>query len=136
MIGRPDLIDNARYVERLQDPDFGPEIDALFLPWVLERTKAEVMQEAQSHGVPVGALHTMEDIFDESPTARARVLHAARPPGGGAPRIPRTAVQAVEARRPSMRRAPLLGEHTSEVLSNRLGYSRQEVVILRQRGVV
>ena len=71
MIGRPDLIDDASYVERLQDPDFGPQIDALFLPWVLERTKAEVMQEAQAQGVPVGALHTMADIF-ENPQLRER----------------------------------------------------------------
>ena len=135
MIGRPDLIDDASYVERLQDPDFGPQIDALFLPWVLERTKAQVMQEAQSQGVPVGALHTMEDIF-ENPQLRERAYFTLLDhPEAGRLEYPGPPFKLSET--PAhIRRAPLLGEHTSEVLTSRLGYSRQEVVILRQRGVV
>jgi hypothetical protein len=33
-------------------------------------------------------------------------------------------------------RAPLLGEHNEEVLCDRLGYTRPELVQLRQRGVL
>ena len=36
----------------------------------------------------------------------------------------------------ALRRAPLLGEHTSEVLRSELGYTPEEVVILRQRNIV
>ena len=36
----------------------------------------------------------------------------------------------------TIRRAPLLGEHTFEVLTQQLGYTPQEVVILRQRNVI
>ena len=36
----------------------------------------------------------------------------------------------------ALRRAPLLGEHTSEVLRPELGYTPEEVVILRQRNIV
>ena len=35
-----------------------------------------------------------------------------------------------------MRRAPLLGEHTFEVLTERLGYAPHEVAMLRQRDIV
>jgi crotonobetainyl-CoA:carnitine CoA-transferase CaiB-like acyl-CoA transferase len=38
--------------------------------------------------------------------------------------------------RPPARRAPLLGEHTMEVLCDELGYSREEVSRLRAQGVV
>ena len=116
-------------------PDFGPQIDALFLPWVLERTKAQVMQEAQSQGVPVGALHTMEDIF-ENPQLRERAYFTLLDhPEAGRLEYPGPPFKLSETPA-QIRRAPLLGEHTSEVLTGRLGYSRQEVVILRQRGVV
>ena len=36
----------------------------------------------------------------------------------------------------SIRRAPLLGEHTLEVLTEQLGYTPEDVSILRQRNVV
>ncbi len=135
MIGRPDLIDDASYVERLQDPEFGPEIDALFLPWVLERTKAEVMQQAQSHGVPVAALHTMADIFGDPQLRERAYFTLLDHPEAGRLEYPEPPFKLSETPA-SMRRAPLLGEHTSEVLTGKLGYSPQEVVVLRQRGVV
>ncbi len=135
MIGRPDLIDDASYVERLQDPGFGPQIDALFLPWVLERTKAEVMQQAQSHGVPVGALHTMADIFDDPQLREREYFTLLDHPEAGRLEYPGPPFKLSET--PArLRRAPLLGEHTAEVLTGRLGYSPEDVVILRQRGVV
>ena len=36
----------------------------------------------------------------------------------------------------ALRRAPLLGEHTSEVLTSELGYTPGDVVSLRQRNIV
>ena len=34
------------------------------------------------------------------------------------------------------KRAPLLGEHTVDVLANELGHSREELVFLRAAGVI
>ena len=36
----------------------------------------------------------------------------------------------------ALRHAPLLGEHTSEVLTSELGYTPEDVVILRKRNIV
>jgi hypothetical protein len=36
----------------------------------------------------------------------------------------------------ALRRAPLLGEHSYEVLVEELGYAHEDVVVLRQRGVI
>ena len=63
MVGREDLIDDTSYSDNLLDPAFGPQIDALIYPWLLERTKIEVMDAAQAQGVPVAALNTTEDLF-------------------------------------------------------------------------
>ena len=65
MLNRPDLIDDPTYVERLDDPSFGPEIDKLFLPWALARTKREVMFEAQAEGLGAAAIYTMEDVVND-----------------------------------------------------------------------
>ena len=36
----------------------------------------------------------------------------------------------------ALHRAPLLGEHTSEILTEYLDYKPEEIVILRQRNVI
>jgi len=35
-----------------------------------------------------------------------------------------------------LKRAPLLGEHNAEVYCNRLGYSKSDLVKLREQGII
>ena len=135
MVGREDLIDDSSYSDNLLDPAFGPQIDALIYPWLLERTKIEVMDAAQAQGVPVAALNTTADLFaDRQLRARGYFIELDHPETG--PREYPGAQFKMSETPASIRRAPLLGEHTLEVLTEQLGYSPEDVSILRQRDVV
>ena len=135
MIGREDLIGDRRYADRLLDPAFGPEIDALLYPWLLERTRREVMEAAQAQGVPVAMLNTTADLF-EDPQLRDRGYFVELDhPATGPRRFPGAPFRLSDTPA-SLRRAPLLGEHTFAVLTEQLGYAPEEVAILRQRDVV
>ena len=135
MVGREDLIDDSSYSDNLLDPAFGPQIDALIYPWLLERTKIEVMDAAQAQGVPVAALNTTADLFaDRQLRARGYFIELDHPETG--PREYPGAQFKMSETPASIRRAPLLGEHTLEVLTEQLGYTPEDVSILRQRNVV
>ena len=135
MVGREDLIDDSSYSDNLLDPAFGPQLDALIYPWLLERTKIEVMDAAQAQGVPVAALNTTADLFaDRQLRARGYFIELDHPETG--PREYPGAQFKMSETPASIRRAPLLGEHTLEVLTEQLGYSPEDVSILRQRNVV
>ncbi len=135
MVGREDLIDDTSYSDNLLDPEFGPQIDALLYPWLLERTKIEVMDAAQEQGVPVAALNTTEDLFaDRQLRARGYFVELDHPETG--PREYPGAQFKMSETPASIRRAPLLGEHTMEVLTGLLDYTPEDVSILRQRDVV
>ena len=135
MVGREDLIDDKSYSDNLLDPTFGPQIDALIYPWLLERTKIEVMDAAQAQGVPVAALNTTADLFaDRQLRARGYFVELDHPETG--PREYPGAQFKMSETPASIRRAPLLGEHTLEVLTEQLGYTPEDVSILRQRNVV
>ena len=135
MVGREDLIDDTSYSDNLLDPEFGPQIDALLYPWLLERTKIEVMDAAQAQGVPVAALNTTEDLFaDRQLRARGYFVELDHPETG--PREYPGAQFKMSETPASIRRAPLLGEHTMEVLTGLLDYTPEDVSILRQRNVV
>ena len=135
MVGREDLIDDSSYSDNLLDPAFGPQIDALIYPWLLERTKIEVMDAAQAQGVPVAALNTTADLFaDRQLRARGYFVELDHPETG--PREYPGAQFKMSETPASIRRAPLLGEHTTQVLTEQLGYTPEDVSILRQRNVV
>jgi crotonobetainyl-CoA:carnitine CoA-transferase CaiB-like acyl-CoA transferase len=138
MIGRPDMIDDPHFTAPenfTNNPDVKAEFDAILLEWLLQRTKREVMEKSQSVGYMCGAINTMEDVF-EDPHLRARgfFVDIEHPRTGtltypGAPFIMTETPWRAG-------RAPLLGEHTHEVLSKRLGYSDADIVRLRDRGAI
>ena len=134
-MGREDLLEDERFVANVYNPDFLPEVEAIFYPWVLSHTKQEVMEIAQAEGWPVCAINTVEDAYRD-PAFRARdFFRTIDHPVAGTLEYPGLPVRF--KRTPGeMRAAPLLGEHTFEVLTERLGHTPEEVAILGQRGVI
>jgi crotonobetainyl-CoA:carnitine CoA-transferase CaiB-like acyl-CoA transferase len=134
-IGRPDLIDDPRLRANLLNPAFADEMDTLFYPWLMQHTKQEIMEKAQAHGLPISALNTMADVFRD-PHLRARGFFTVLDhPAAGMLEYPGLPFRMLGTPG-ELQRAPLLGEHTVEVLTNRLGYTRQDLVILRERNVI
>ena len=134
-MGRLDLFEDERIRENLYNPDFVPEMEAQFYPWVLTKTKQEVMEVAQAEGWPVCAINTVEDAYRD-PAFRARdFFRSIEHPVAGTLEYTGLPIR-FGATPGEMERAPLLGEHTSEVLTQQLGYSPEDVTILRQRGVI
>ncbi len=146
MIGMDELLEQPEYATPAgrANPDRIDEFLAYLVPWTLERTKAELRVEVEKHSVLGGPLNTIEDLVNDEnfverkyfqeithPTTGAVrypgyhfVLH--RPDGDGSGELPM----------PERRRAPLLGEHTDEVLSKDLGLSAGALDELRNEQVI
>lgn len=133
MIGRPELEHDPHFTANLNDLRLKPEVDALLLEWTMSRSKHEVQEAAQACGFAGSAVNTMEDLFsDPHFAARDFFVDIDHPEVGpllypGAPfRMSRTPWRAG--------RAPLLGEHTVEILGA-LGYEGEAVERMREQGV-
>ena len=134
IIGKPELQDEpifARPGARMAEPE---KFDALVLPWVKEHGKWEIVKEAQEMKLSFAPILSPGEVLeDEQLKARdffARVEHPAMGevtyPGAPA-KLSETPWRAG--------RAPLLGEHNEEVYGG-LGYTREEVVRLREGGTI
>lgn len=134
-IGRPELIEDERLVSNLADIAYAPEIDALLYPWLLERSKQEVMEAGQREGLVVSAINTAEDVANDPHLREREFFQHIDHPSAGTVTLPGFPFL-MHGTPGEIRRAPLLGEHNSAVLTEQLGYSKEEVVILRQRNVI
>lgn len=118
MLGYPDWATDERFTDPMArfDPTLIEEWNAYFLEWCVMRTKKEVWAEARRAKVLCGPLFTMEDLFeDEHFTDRGFWAHAEHPVLGNVRFHGRPFMMEKggwELRRP----APLLGQHTEEVL--------------------
>lgn len=137
MMGNPDWFDDPKWREptALADPALIDEFNTHLYAWLMERTRREVWAEARRARVVCGPLFSVRELF-EDPHFRQRgfwheVSHAELGPFElpGRPFIMNDSPWAL--RRP----APLLGEHTAEVLRE-AGYADEDVRALVEAGVV
>jgi len=122
----------------ITDPDYAtpearlPRLASIFAAaeaWTRTRTKAEAMAELNQHDIPCGPILSMEELAAE-PSLRAsgtvvEVDHPARGKYLSVGNPIKLSDSPTE-----VRRSPLLGEHTEEVLAE-LGLSAAEIAELR-----
>src|ERR1700732_3128130 len=119
LIGREDLIGDARYETpdaRLQRE---AEVDAIVASWTRQRTKHEAMAQLSAVGVPAGAVLDTQELIDE-PSFRQRGILQTMTHGERKMTMPTWPVR-FDGVPSEVKSAPLLGEHTAEVLADWLG---------------
>lgn len=103
--------------------------------WTMTKTKFEVMDICNAVDIPVGPILSMKELAEE-PSLResGTIVEVDHPERGkyltvGCPiKMSDSAVEVT--------RSPLLGEHTDEVLADVLGYSAEEIAVIRESGAI
>ncbi|MFN8638476.1 MAG: CoA transferase [Dehalococcoidia bacterium] len=91
------------------------EIDALMLPWLVTHEKEEIYHRAQALGLPFGYAATPADLFGVEQLEHRGFFERIEHPVAGSARYPTVAAKFTDGLW-SLGRAPLLGEHNTEVL--------------------
>jgi formyl-CoA transferase len=126
------------------DPEYAtprarlPKLKQIFArieDWTQTKTKFEVMELCNAVDIPVGPILSMKEIAeDQSLRKTGTVVEVDHPARGkyltvGNPIKMSDSVSEVK-------RSPLLGEHTEEILSDVLGYSAKELAEIKMSGAI
>ena len=135
LIGRPELVDDPRFSTTFARRDNRQALNEVVSAWVRSQPKEEVYHRLQGMRTIAGYVATVVDLYrSEQLKARGFFQEIDHPVAGTAmyPGFP----FAVGDASPAQGRAPLLGEHNEAVYCAELGFSRQELVRLRERGII
>ena len=114
-LGRPELADDRRYADFAARHRHRDTLVATLEREFAGRTNAESLAALRAAGVPAGPVNTVrEALEDEQVTARGALAEVEHPTLGTVRHVA-SPLRVGTERRP-VTRAPLLGEHTREVL--------------------
>ncbi|MBI4339942.1 MAG: CoA transferase [Chloroflexi bacterium] len=132
----PELMDPKFYDPETQaDPLVREEYEAHFLSWLMRHTKREIFELGQKTTNVCAPRYTIDEVL-EDPHIRLRdVFVQVEHPMTGQVKYPGRPFVMEETPWAIRRAAPLLGQHNVEVYSE-LGYSKKDLVVLRENHII
>jgi crotonobetainyl-CoA:carnitine CoA-transferase CaiB-like acyl-CoA transferase len=136
MIGEDHWLGDVRFNDDQSRADHGETISARMSEWCSARTCAEALAELEEASIVAGQVYSPQQALDDPHIRAAGLLDEVAFPGidGTLPLAP-TPIELSESPGTYRRRAPLVGEHTDEILAG-LGYTESEIAALREERVV
>lgn len=139
----PDIADLIEKPELKEDPLFSkpgarlaePEkFEALFTPYFKEHSKWEIMKKAQKMRLAFSPTLSPGELFEDEQLKAREAFHKVEHPVLG--EVTYFGAPAKLSETPGKKgRAPLLGEH-NDVVYKAIGYTEQELTILKEQGII
>jgi formyl-CoA transferase len=135
LIGRSDLIGDARYLTPADRVAREAEVDEIIAAWTRTQTKLDAMRLVGEAGIPAGAVLDTDELNKDVTFEQRGVMQTMIHPVHRPFKMPAWPVR-VDGQAQRVTASPMLGEHTDQVLSEWLGLSAAAVAELKREGVV
>lgn len=136
VIGQPELKNDPRFITNKDRVVNRAALAKILNDAFSKRDANEWLTKLREADIPCGLINNIKDVFDHPQAAvRGFKVETEHPTAGlvGLPGFPYKMSQTpAKLHRPP----PLLGEHTEEVLTGLLGYSAEQVALLKERKVI
>jgi len=135
-IAREDLIDDPRCVDDITRANNHELITEAMNKWISALTTEEATRLLEEVRIPCGKVYQLSEVFDDQQVIARGLFNYLDYPGS-AKKVPvaNTPVQLSETSGEIRQRAPVLGEHTDEILRE-LDFNAEEIDGFRNDGIV
>ena len=135
VIGKPEWKEDLGYATPNARLDKLTHIFDTIEAWTKTKTKFEAMEICNPLDIPVGPILSMKEIAEEPSLRETGTVVEVNHPTRGKYLTVGNPVK-LSASPSEVKRSPLLGEHTDEILSEFLGFSDDEIADIRESGAV
>ncbi len=136
LLGRPDWAEDPRFARNRDRVEHRERIDAEIQEILIRRTRAEWISLLDQAGIPAGPINNVAEALASAQTRGREMVISLDHPGLGLIQMLGLPIELDGTPASVRRHPPLLGEHTAEVLGEKLGMAGEEVERLRVEGVV
>lgn len=134
-IGNPEWARDERFKDEDARYEYQDDLNPLIQGWMREHTKEEIYHEGQASGCPTSPLFTAEDLVNSEQLREREFFVEIDHPRAGRFKYPSAPYRMSRTPFRVRRAAPELGQDNEEIYTG-LGYSREDLVKLRQAGVI
>jgi crotonobetainyl-CoA:carnitine CoA-transferase CaiB-like acyl-CoA transferase len=135
-IERPELAEDERFRDFAARSRNRDELVPLLNDELTRQPTAVWLERFEAQGVPCGAVNSVADALADPQVAARDAVVEYDHPGLGHVRTMRTPFRLSTDETPAMRRGPLLGEHSDEILRDVCGYDESRIRSLHDGGVI
>ena len=132
----PELIDNERFKTNVLRTRNRDPLIRILEKTLKKRNTLEWVGVLQSNNVPCSLIHSIEQIARDPVVAHRQMLVTVQQPGVGQVKIAGSPFRMSNTPGLVYSHAPLLGEHSIEVLREVLKYSDDSIRVLREKNVI
>lgn len=134
-VARTDLLKEPKFATRKDRWEHHYEIVGILRDEFRKQPRNFWLEALDENGVASGPIYTADEVFQDPQVQHMGMPKVIDHPTMGSTRLIGSAVNLSDTPPQFIRPAPLLGEHTDEILS-RFGYDREAIAGLRNRGVI
>jgi len=136
LLGRTDLLGTAPYRSDQERGDHGAALSAIMAGWCAGRSRATALSELAAAKIPCGPVNSPREVLADPHVSASGAFVPVEFPGVPQPApVARPPVSLSRTPLEIRHRAPILGEHTAEILAES-GYDQEEIAFLHRAGVV
>ncbi|MGH2950227.1 MAG: CaiB/BaiF CoA transferase family protein [Solirubrobacteraceae bacterium] len=136
LLGVPELADDPRFADPAARVEHQEELYPRLRERLRERPAHEWLEAFEQAGIPAGPIHTLDTLFADPQVREREMVTELEHPGPGTLRVLELPFRMSATPVRIRRRPPRLGEDTSSVLSDVLGYSGERIEELHAAGAV
>jgi len=134
-MGMPELKDDPRF-QNIFSAEAGMEFDAIWYSWLADHTREELFETFLEAKIASAPVNSPEDLLKYPHLKERQYFTEIDHPETGKVDYPGAPFKMTETPCQAMHPAPLLGQHNEEIYCKLLGYGREDLVKLRESGVI
>lgn len=134
-LGMPELKDDPRF-QNIFSAEAGLEFDAIWYSWLADHNRDDLFQKFLDAQIASAPVNSPADLVNNPHLKDREYFTEIDHPVTGKILYPGAPVRLTESPWQIRRPAPLLGQHNEEVYCGQLGYGPEELVKLRESGVI